>query len=309
MKRPGVWLIFFSALLCASLSGCKSGHVSESWPKVLHYAFSPQADQLQSGTLSTPMMRQYLQSQLHIPVDLVQVQGYAPTIEAMRADKVDVAHFGALSYLIAAQKAGAEAIVSRGTPDGKLGGYRSLIAVPKDSPIHSMQDLKAHAKDIVFAFADPASTSGDLYPRVGLKALGIDPERDFKRVLYADGHLADLMAIKSGKVDAGGFSQAYMTRLIAEGKMKPDDIRVIWTSELIPNEPIAVRKDLPEQLKKEIRAAILAIPSKDPALWANLSKSVYSADSGTTYIPVSDATYDRLRQYASQIKQFNFLEK
>src|SRR6202008_3504105 len=117
-------------------------------------------------------------NQLHIHVELVQVAQYAATIEAMRADKVDIVHFGALSYLIAAQKAGAQAIVSRGFADGHLGGYRSVIAVPKDSPIHSMQDLKARAKSVIFAFADPASTSGDLYPRVGLLNLGIDPEKD-----------------------------------------------------------------------------------------------------------------------------------
>jgi phosphonate transport system substrate-binding protein len=275
----------------------------------LHYAFSPQAEQLESGSIRGDRMRQYLQSQLHIPVEVVQLDQYAATIEAMRAEKVDIAHFGGLSYIIAAQKAGAQAIVSRGYPDGKLGGYRSLIAVPKDSPIHSMQDLKAHARDIVFAFADPASTSGNLYPRVGLGGLGIDPEKDFKQVLYANGHLADLMAIKSGKVDAGAFDVTYMTRLIAQGKMKPDDVRVIWTSELIPGEPVAVRGNLSEPLKKQIQAALLALPAKDPGLWASMSKNVYSTTAGTTYIPVTDATYDGLRRYASQVKQFNFLEK
>lgn len=299
----------FSVVLCLSVSGCKASHASDGWPRALHYAFSPQSEQLQGGSMNTGLMRQYLQDQLHIPVDVVRVQGHAPTIEAMRAGKVDIAHFGALAYLIAAQEAGAQAIVSRGTPDGALGGYHAMIAVPKDSPIHSMQELKARAKSAVFTFAEPASTSGDLYPRVGLMALGIDPERDFKRVLYADGHLGALMSIISGKVDAGAFDEMFMTRLISKGKMKPGDIRILWTSELIPNEPIAVRGSLPEQLKKEIQAAILAIPTKNPQLWASMHRNVYSATYGNTYIPVNDATYDPLRRYALQVKQFNFLEK
>ncbi len=298
-----------AAAVCLACAGCTPGNASTGWPTVLHYAYSPQAEQLQGGMSHTPEMRAYLQSQLHIPIDLVQVEQYSATIEAMRADKLDIAHFGALAYIIAAQKAGAQAIVAKGYPDGKLGGYRSLIAVPKDSPIHSIQDLKARAKSIVFAFADPASTSGNLYPRVGLQKMGIDPERDFKKVIYANGHLADLMAVRTGKVDAGAFDELYLNRLIATGKMKRDEIRILWTSELIPVEPIAVRGGLPEQLKKEIQTAYLDLPKKDPTLWQELNKTVYTSFPGTVYIPVTDATYDGLRHYALQVKQFNFLEK
>lgn len=299
----------FAVAMCMACAGCESSNASTGWPKVLHYAYAPQAEQLQGSMSHTEEMRDYLQSQLHIPIDLVQVQGYAPSIEAMRANKLDIAHFGALSYIIAAQKADAQAIVARGYPGGRLGGYRSLIAVPKDSPIRSMQDLKAHARSIVFAFADPASTSGNLYPRVGLQKLGIDPERDFKKVIYANGHLADLMAVRTGKVDAGAFDELVLNQLVAKGKMKRDEIRVLWTSDLIPNEPVAVRGSLPEQLKKEIQAAYLDLPKKAPALWKELNKTVYTSSPGITYIPVTDATYDGLRHYALQVKQFNFLEK
>jgi phosphonate transport system substrate-binding protein len=304
-------VLSFSALMCVSLSGCKVSSPSDAWPRKLNDAYSPQAEQLQGAMRAQQSgePRQYLESQLHIPVNLVQVSQYAATIEATRADKVDIAHFGGLSYLIAAQKAGAQAIVARGYADGTLDGSYSLIAVPKDRPDHSMAELKARAKDIVFAFADPAPTSGDLYPRVGLQDLGINPERDFKQALYANGHLADLMAIISGKVDAGAFDPMYMTRLIDQGKMRPGDIRILWRSELIPDEPVAVRGGLPERLKKEIQAAYLAIPANDPALWASLKKSLYCSTAGITDLPATDATYNGLRRYALQVKQFNFLEK
>ena len=192
-----------AVLLCLPLGGCKAGNASDGSPKVLHYAFSPQADQLEGGAIRRRLMVKYLSEQLHMPVDMVLVDGYGPTIEAMRAEKVDMISGSSLTYLLAAQKAGAEAIVARGYPDGSIGGYRSVIAVPKDSPIHSMQDLKAHAKDLVFAFAEPASTSGYLYPRVGLMDAGINPDTDFKKVVFAGNHLATVMTIKSGKVDAG----------------------------------------------------------------------------------------------------------
>jgi phosphonate transport system substrate-binding protein len=303
------FVLVLAVLLCASLNGCKTGSASNGRPAVLRYAYSPSAEQLQGGGLRKELMIKYLSAQLHMPVQVVSVEGYGPTIEAMRAEKVDMISGSSLTYILAAQKAGAEALAAPGFTDGKLGGYQSVIAVPKDSPIHSMQDLKAHAKDMVFAFAEPASTSGDLYPRVGLLDAGIDPEKDFKKVVFAGNHLATVMTVKSGKVDAAGFMKGMLDRLITEHKVAPDAVRVIWTSELIPEGPYSVRKALPEQLKKDIQTALVDMPSRDPALWANLSSLYRTPDRGNTIIVVNDATYDGLRKYTARVKDFNFVDK
>ncbi len=310
MKRLWCYsVLLFSALLSLSLSSCKAVDAKGSTPAVLRYAFSPQAEVLQGGGLRPQLMVNYLQKQLHMPVEVVRVEGYGPAIEAMRAEKVDMISGSSLTYILAAQKAGAQAIVARGNPDGTIGGYRSVIAVPKNSPIHSMADLKAHAKDIVFAFAEPASTSGYLYPRVGLQNAGIDPDKDFKKVVFTGDHLATVMAVNVDKVDAAGFMESMLTRLIATHKVAPGDVRVLWTSDLIPEGPYSVRKALPEKLKKEIQAALLAMPTKDPALWANISSTFRTSFSGTELIAVTDASYDGLRKYASQVKDFNFGDK
>jgi phosphonate transport system substrate-binding protein len=307
MGRPGVlFAVLLAGSSCISTSGCKGNSANNA--QTLHYAFSPQAEQLQGGTLRRELLVRYLSSELHMPVQVVMVEGYGPTVEAMRVNKVDVATLGPLSYLIAAQKANAEAIVSTGTTDGAIGAYYSVIAVPKGSPYHSLEDLKAHAKDITFSFADPASTSGDLYPHVGLKRAGIDPDKDFKKVLYSS-HLASLMAVKASKVDAGGFSEMILTRMKRDNKIKPDDIRVIWRSDPIPNSPIAVRKSLPDDLKKRIRQALLDMPQRDPTLWQNIATTYRMSSAGLKYIPVTDHTYDGLRDYAAQMKDFNFAEK
>jgi phosphonate transport system substrate-binding protein len=310
MKR--LWC-YFVLLICAplslSLTSCKAVDAKGSTPPVLRYAFSPQAEALQGGGLRPELMVGYLQKQLHMPVEVVRVEGYGPTIEAMRAEKVDMISGSSLTYLLAAQKAGAEAIVARGNPDGTIGGYRSVIAVPKNSPIHSMADLKAHAKELVFAFAEPASTSGYLYPRVGLQNAGINPDTDFKKVVFAGDHLATVMTVDAGKVDAAGFMEGMLTRLITTHRIAPGDVRVLWTSDPIPEGPYSVRKALPEKLKKEIQTALLEMPTRDPALWANLASTFRTPESGTALIPVTDASYDSLRKYASQVKDFNFAGK
>jgi ABC-type phosphate/phosphonate transport system substrate-binding protein len=70
-----------------------------------------------------------------------------------------------------------------------------------------------------------------------------------------------------------------------------------------------VRKALPEKLKKEIQAALVEMPTRDPQLWAHLSGLFHTPDSGTKIVVVSDASYNGLRKYASQVKNFNFAEK
>ncbi|WP_158792867.1 phosphate/phosphite/phosphonate ABC transporter substrate-binding protein [Granulicella sp. L60] len=293
------------------LPGCNSAP-KDGRPKVLRYAYSPEAEQLEAGGLRKDLMRNYLEKQLHMPVEVVEVEGYASTIEAMRANKIDLATFGALAYILASQKGIAEAIAAKGFPNGRIGGYRSAIAVPKDSAIHSMQNMKEHAKNIVFAFSDPASTSGDLYPRAGLINLGINPEQDFKKVLFAGTHLETVMAIKAGNVDAGAFQSSAATRLQARGKLASDDLHVLWISDLIPNACYAVRKQLPEQLKKDIQTAIVAIPQKDPELWANMMRlrgNTNPAEGGTQLIVVNDSSYNEMREYAMKVKDFSLVEK
>lgn len=301
--------VLFIAVVGPGLCGCKSTEASDGRPKVFRFAYFPAMEQLQGGSLRVELMRGYLEKQLHMPVEVVRVDGYAATVEAMRAEKVDMFSGSSLTYLLAAQKAGAQAIAAHGFADGSIGGYRSVIAVPKDSPIHSMQDLKAHARDLVFAFAEPASTSGYLYPRVGLVSNGIDPDKDFKKVVFTGNHLASAMTIKAGKVDAGACMQTMLNRLIANQKMAPDDVRVIWTSDLIPNGPYAVRKALPEQFKKDVQAALVEMPTRDPGLMAHLNSLFHTSTSGDVLVPVTDASYDSLRKYASQVKDFNFEEK
>jgi phosphonate transport system substrate-binding protein len=226
----------------------------------------------------------------------------------MHTGKVDIATFGPLGYIIASQKAGAEAIVASGNADGTLGTYNSIIAVPKASPLHSIADLKAHAKNLTFMFVDPASTSGYLIPRAYLQSIGINPDTDFGKVVFAGTQLAAILTIKAGKIDAGSVMQQMMIpRLIAMGKLAPDDLRVLWTSEPIPHSPICVRSSLPAPLKEKIQQAILAIPQKDPTLWATLKKFYRLPD--MTFVPVQDSTYDGLRKFANQVKGFNFNEK
>src|ERR1700761_3278154 len=253
--------LLLAGLALTGMAACKSSQQSDGTPSVIHYAMIPSQEQMQDNTVRAALMKKYLTAQLHIPVEVLEIAGYAPTIEAMRAAKVEIATFGPLSYIIASEKAGADAIVAPGPPDHKLLSYNSILVVPRNSPIHSIADLKAHAKNLTIAFVDPASTSGYLIPRAYLESIGMNPEKDFGKLVFSGSHLASIMAIKSGQVNAGPVMQQMMIdRLISLGKLAPGDLHTLWTSDPIPESPIAVRKSLPAPLKEKIQQALLAIP-------------------------------------------------
>lgn len=178
---------------------------------------------------------------------------YAAVIEAMGAGKVDIGWLATLSYVLAKDKYDVELllIVQRfGSPF-----YRGQIMVRADSGIHSLSDLKGKR----FAFVDPASTSGHLYPKTLLLSKGLDPKTFFGKSVFAGSHNAVVLSIYKGEVDGGA---AYDGVRAAVAKSYPDvfeKIKVIAYTKEIPNDTVSVRKDFPEDLKVKIRNGLKKI--------------------------------------------------
>lgn len=224
----------------------------------------------------------YLAKALGIPVELKNSSDYAGVITAMQFKHVDIAYFGPKSYVEAAARANAECLVVELGADGTP-GYHGLIIAKKGSGINSLEA----AKGKVWAFVDPNSTSGTLVPTIYLvKERKIDPQTYFSKVLYSGSHEASMLSVKTGKVDIASTNDLDMAR--GEGKMwnKDKDFQILWTSPLIPGSPMAVRKDLPESLKKALRDAFLNL--KDPAVLGALKVK--------GYVKADDKTYDPTRE-------------
>lgn len=278
-------------------------------PTVLRYLHSPSAEEpeVQQST-RLERLKGYLSERLGIPVELHKTSaGYGVAIEAMRAGKVDVATFGPFGYLIAAEKAGAEAIVVRGNVSTGASAYRGTVAVAKDSPIRTIDEVIANAKALTFAFVDPASTSGYLIQHAMFASRGLDPDNAFKKTMFSVNHVASVMSLVAGKVDVAAVMEQTIDRLVAEGRMAPDAVRVIWTSPPMPASPIAVRKDLPRDFKRALQQALVDIPTRAPDLWA-MWPSVKGGDL-QVLLPAADATFDGLRAMARSVEHLSALEK
>ncbi|OHC78797.1 MAG: phosphonate ABC transporter substrate-binding protein [Rhodoferax sp. RIFCSPLOWO2_12_FULL_60_11] len=177
---------------------------------------------------------------------------YAGIIEGMRFNKVHVAWFGNKSAMEAVDRAGGEVFAQMVNADGTQGYYSHLI-VHKDSPIKSLDDMLKQGKNLSFGNGDPNSTSGFLVPSYYVFAQNkIDPKTFFKLTRSAN-HESNALAVANKQVDVATNNSENLDKLKEKLPEKFNDIRIIWTSPLIPLDPLVIRKDLPEATKAKVR--------------------------------------------------------
>lgn len=181
---------------------------------------------------------------------------YAGVIEAMRFGKVQVAWMGNASAIIAVDRGGVEVFAQNIAPEG-ADGYYSHIIVKNDSPIKSFDDLKKTPGKYSFSNGDPNSTSGFLVPSYYAWAQNnIDIRKHFTRVVSAN-HEANVLAVANGQVDLATVSSEAVERIAQTSPGKEKQIRIIWTSPLIPLDPLLWRTDLAQPVKDKVKAFFL----------------------------------------------------
>ena len=205
---------------------------------------------------------------------------YAGVIEAMRFNKVQVAWFGNKSAMEAVDRASGEIFAQTVDKDGNP-GYWSHIIVHKDSPLQTLDDVLKCDGTLDFGIGDPNSTSGFLVPTTFIfSARNVDPKKCFKTVRNAN-HEANALAVANKLVQAATNNNENLQRLAKTAPDKAKEIRVIWTSPLIPSDPLVWRKDLDPALKQKIADFIFSYGTSDESekkvlaglQWAPFKKS------------------------------------
>lgn len=205
----------------------------------------------------------------------------------MENDQLEIAQFGPLGFVFANERAGATAMVSFGDAEGKPTTYTGGIWVPKDSPVQSLEDLKGKT----LALGSPGSTSGDALPMSALVDAGIDEEVQWD---YAGGHPEALLALTNGTVEAAQINSQTLATAVAEGTFDTSKFRQVWESDPIPNDPITVRKNLPEEFQIAVKEALLSLDAADVAKVS----AFLGVDPAGPLIEVDNKTYQPLFELA-----------
>jgi phosphonate transport system substrate-binding protein len=220
-----------------------------------------------------------------IEITPIRVTDYNAAVEAVRANRAQIAWYGGKTYIQAVEIANVEAFaagVRKGDTDAS---YFAYFVVPADSDLQTLADVKGKR----LALNSIGSTSGDLIPQVELMKAGlsIKNKSDFKRVYYAGSHDACMMAALNKHVDVCGMSSRNFDARIADGTISLDQIRIIHRSSPVPPPPLAYSKSLPLEIRNKIKLATLDAH--------NYGKIGGYGGEMSHYIEVTDSDYDLLR--------------
>ncbi|HZD62027.1 MAG TPA: phosphonate ABC transporter substrate-binding protein [Xanthobacteraceae bacterium] len=182
---------------------------------------------------------------------------YAGVIEAMRFNKIHLAWYGNKSGMEAVDRANGEVFAHIAARDGSV-GYYSHVIVHKDSPFAKIDDILKCDKSLDFGIGDPNSTSGFLVPTSYIfAARNLDPKTCFKTVRNAN-HQANAMAVANKQVAAATNNSEDLQRVAASAPGARSQIKIIWTSPLIPLDPLVWRKDLDPAVKTKLYTFLLS---------------------------------------------------
>ncbi len=222
---------------------------------------------------------------LGVPVKLFPAADYAGVIEGLLGGTLDYAELGASGYsaVYLANPDAVEPIATTVQTDGSS-GYHSVMVARADSGIETLDDMKGKR----LGFADPNSTSGYLIPSVTLPKQGYPIEDFFGETSFSGGHEQNVLAVLNGDVDAGvtwtsgvgeweeGYTSGNLRKMVDKGLLDMNDLKLLWTSPLIPNGPLVLRTSLPQDIKEKIIASMMSMPKDDPECFFNAQGGEYS---------------------------------
>ncbi|WP_246066774.1 phosphate/phosphite/phosphonate ABC transporter substrate-binding protein [Paenibacillus koleovorans] len=237
---------------------------------------------------------QDLGAALGIKTELFVGDDYTAVIEAMRTKKIDIASFGPFAYIIASERSGAVPFAVKATSK-EAAFYHSMIVVPTDSKAQTMADLKGKT----FLFADPASTSGHLFPRaMFINKLGVKNEAIesfFSNVSFSGGHDKSILAIANKAADGAGVCDTCIKKVVDAGLVKASDYRILATSDPIPTSPYAYRKDLPAELVEKVKAFMFEYHNHSGV------EAGFFANGTQRFFPIEDKDYQIVRDTAKAL--------
>ncbi|HEY2708755.1 MAG TPA: phosphate/phosphite/phosphonate ABC transporter substrate-binding protein [Caulobacteraceae bacterium] len=176
---------------------------------------------------------------------------YSVLVQAMAFRKSDAGWFSNEAGLEAVRRANGEVFARTLGPNG-VNGYQSLLIVNAKSKI-TLDSLKKCDKSLSFGQADVISTSGYVAPiAYFFGPNNIDPSKCFSTVRTTN-HNANLLAVASGTLDVATNNSESLKLNRQSGRHEADQVKAIWTSPMLPEDPIIWRKDLDPAIKEKLR--------------------------------------------------------
>ncbi|BAZ16178.1 phosphonate-binding periplasmic protein [Calothrix sp. NIES-4071] len=241
----------------------------------------------------------FLSRETGMPVR-AQVGDDTAAVEALRANRADVAFLSSRPALKAEQLANAKLYLAevRDNYSGRF-TYNSVFVVPASSPLKTKNSGKASLEQLrgrKMAFTSPTSGSGFIFPTSELVRLGLVPNRDnlnrfFGQVSYGGNYSKALQAVLRGQAEVAAVSEyalfpPYITN------QERSQLRILHKIPGVPAHGVAIDDDVPAPMRERLINAMLKLnQGSNNGLLRNLynSTELVRVDHNRHLAPVRDA--------------------
>lgn len=200
--------------------------------------------------------RAYLSERLQLPVSFVQRGSYREIVELIRAGKIDFAWLCGYPYVRFKRELRLLAVpLYRGNPL-----YQSYLIVPgADRQTASLFDLGGK----MFAYSDPDSNSGYLYPQFQMLQAGVNPATFFSRSFFTWSHRKVIEAVGVGLAQGGAVDGYVWDMLEAVHPELTAATRIVSRSPELGYPPFVARGKIQPDLFRALQQVLRAM-SREP---------------------------------------------
>jgi phosphonate transport system substrate-binding protein len=230
---------------------------------------------------------EYLSSQLGRRIQFRQRKTYGEVNDLLQSGDLDFAFICSGAYIEAKRTFNAEILAVPQMKGQTI--YFAYIIVHNDSGIKSFDDLKGGK----FAFTDPLSNTGCLYPRYLVTKYGHSIDDFFHDVIYTYSHDNSIQAIESNLVDGASVDSLIFDQIKANHPEKVSHVKVIQKSGPFGILPLVVHADLDPEIKEKIREVLFGMNQNKSG------KEILSQLEIDRFVRGSDKEYDSIRRMQS----------
>ncbi len=257
-------------------------------PESLKFGVTPYLDKDIMRRGFQPLLK-YLKNQTGINFELFIAADYAQLARRMKLKDVDIGVFSPFAYIEGVKIADIRIFASQLTNGGKS-AYKGLIITRKSTGIQKIDDLRGKS----FAFVDPKSTSGFIYPRAMIIEKGYNPAEFFGEIIFSGNHNTVITDVLDGKADAGAVYDDALD-MAQEKKLPVDKLIIIAETAPIPYDAYTAGKDLHPEVVQRIQKVLLKI-DRNTAEGKQVLDNELKIDG---FIIGNDSRYDTVRKAAA----------
>jgi phosphonate transport system substrate-binding protein len=239
---------------------------------------------------------EYLAKELGRPVEPVLRRTYGEVNDMLRTGEADLAFVCTSAYILGKRDFNMQLLVAPQVNGEKV--YHAQLIVPADSQAQSLSDLRG----TLFAFTDPMSFTGRMYPTYLLQQMGETPEVFFKNTIFTYSHDDAIYAVANDVADGASIDALVLDFALNRDPSLASRVRVLHTSEPFGIPPVVVGPDIRPQLRAQLQDILLNL-HKDSAGQAALQAIGYEQ-----FVLIADKEYDSAEAVESALNFFSAIE-